>query len=135
MPLDAGPDVARDPEKLQVPGGIEDAVDPGPRGQRVLVGQSLGGLLRDGDGGRLGELAEGGDGQEGAGRAAEDGREAESAGGWGGRRREEAEGSGGGRRGGGGGHGESHGSAVESEKVRWRCVETMIFFLRGVWRR
>jgi hypothetical protein len=60
--LDAGPDVPRDPEELQVPGGVEHAVHPGPGGERVLVGQILGRLRRDGDGGRLGELAEGGDG-------------------------------------------------------------------------
>jgi hypothetical protein len=57
--LDARSDVARNPDELQLTGGVVDAVDPGLRGQGVLVDQGLGGLLRDGHGGRLGELLEG----------------------------------------------------------------------------
>ena len=83
--LDAGPDVTRNPDELQVCSspaarGVVDAVDPGLGGQRVLVDQGLGGLLRDGHGGRLGELLEGGD-SEGAGGTAAAVRETKGIGG------------------------------------------------------
>ena len=78
--LDAGPDVTRNSDELQLPGGVVDAVDPGLGGQRVLVDQGLGGLLRDGHGGRLGELLEGGD-SEGAGGTAAAVRETKGIGG------------------------------------------------------
>lgn len=93
--LDAGPDVARNPDELQFPGGVVDAVDPGLGGQGFLVERGLGGLRRDGHGGRLGQLLEGRDG-EGARRAATAEREAEgSGGGEGGRGRGGGEGRGG----------------------------------------
>lgn len=82
MALDAGPDVARNPDELQLPGGVVDAVDPGLGRQGVLVGQGLGGFLRDWDGRRFGELLEGGD-DEGA-RCAAAQREAAEGGGEGG---------------------------------------------------
>jgi hypothetical protein len=114
--LDAGPDVARNPDELQLPGGVVDAVDPGLGGKGVLVDQGLGGLLRDGHEGRLGELLEGGYG-EGAGGAAAAEREAKRIGGrrGGGRRGEEREGEAGRSSGGGGG---SHGHG-DRMLLRW----------------
>ena len=78
--LDARSDVARNPDELQLTGGVVDAVDPGLRGQGVLVDQGLGGLLRDGHGGRLGELLEGRYGEWAGGAAAAE-REAKGIGG------------------------------------------------------
>ena len=72
--LEAGPDVARNPDELQVPGGVVDAVYPGLGGQGALVEQGLGGLRGDGHGRRLGQLLEGGDGEAAWGAAV---REAE----------------------------------------------------------
>jgi hypothetical protein len=123
--LDAGPDVARNPDELQLAGGVVDAVDPGLWGQSVLVDQEgLGGLLRDGHGGRLGELLEGGDG-DGAGGAAAAEREAKGIRGRGGgsRRGEEREGEA--ERsssGGGGSHG--HGDVC----LRWRRMVVVLCF-------
>ena len=96
--LEAGPDVARNPDELQVPGGVVDAVYPGLGGQGALVEQGLGGLRGDGHGRRLGQLLEGGDG-EGAWGAAE----------------RQAEGGGGGE---GGGHGGGGGERREGEAER-----------------
>ena len=76
----------------------------------------MGGLLRDGHGGRLGELLEGGYG-EGAGGAAAAEREARRIGG-GGRRGEEREGEAGRSSGGGGG---SHGHGDASTVGRLLC--------------
>ena len=81
--LNAGPDVARNSDELQLSGGVVDAVDPGLGGQRVLVDQGLGGLLRNGHGGGLGELLEGSDGEEPGGAAAAE-KEAKCIGGRGG---------------------------------------------------
>jgi hypothetical protein len=99
--LDAGPDVARYPDELQLAGGVVHPVDPGLGGQGFLVRQRLRGLRWDGDGGRLGELREGGDREASPARGAA-GREAEGGGG-GGARGEGELGGGKPERGGGGG--------------------------------
>jgi hypothetical protein len=58
--LDTGPDAARNPDELQFLGGVVYAIDIGLGGQGFLVERRLGGLRRDGHGGRLGQLLEGG---------------------------------------------------------------------------
>lgn len=141
MALDAGPDVARNPDELQLPGGVVDAVDPGLGRQGVLVGQGLGGFLRDWDGRRFGELLEGGD-DEGARcaaaqrEAAEGGGEGgEGAGGkeWGGKAEGSSSSSGGGQ--------SRHGTkaaAVESDactRVAWPAREATNPRLRRAWLR
>ena len=77
--LEAGPDVARNPDELLVPGGVVDAVDPGLGRQGALVEQGLGGLQGDGHGGRLGQLLEGGDGEAAWGAAVREAEEKEEA--------------------------------------------------------
>jgi hypothetical protein len=128
--LDAGPHVARNPDELQLAGGVVDAVDPGLRRQGVLVDQEgLGGLLRDGHGGRLGELLEGGDGEGAAGAAAAE-REAKGIGvrRGGSRRGEEREGEAERSSSGGGGSHGGHGDGGTSACVRWRRVVGVLCF-------